>query len=92
MNNAGKILGGNFFYLTENGGGSMYIVTNYIADGDPVSENRGYYVNQRLVLSSYGNDASINLFSDSVTPEKLRALADELEQTERRIIVENSNI
>jgi hypothetical protein len=34
---------------------------------------------QKLELNSYENHASINLYGDAMTPEKLRNLADELE-------------
>jgi hypothetical protein len=67
------------FSPKENGGESLILSTNLIANGDPGV----FFYNQEFILYSYCNCASINLYSISITPDKLRKLADELELAEK---------
>ena len=39
------------------------------------------YLNQELTLQSYGNHATFGLYGATLTPEILRKLADELEES-----------
>lgn len=70
----------------SNGGEAIFIITDFSANGDPITANDGVFINQSIELHSYGNMASINLFNASLTPEKLRQLANELEQTRNKLI------
>lgn len=75
------------FDKTLNGGESLILTTTYIANGDPITKNGGVYTNQTLTLYSYGNSASFNLYSATITPEALRELANKLESA-RNLLVE----
>ena len=57
-----------------NGGESLVLVTEKRDVG-----NGEYYFPQQLILSSYENSATINLWGITLTPAKLRKLARELE-------------
>lgn len=60
-----------------NGGESVELVTEVFDNGDKNSNS--WYLNQELVLNSYGNSATINLSSSPLTPAILRRIADELD-------------
>lgn len=57
------------------GGESVSLTTSILSNGEP----DGIFINQVISLQSYGNSASINLFSTQITPTVLRELANQLE-------------
>lgn len=61
-----------------NGGETLYIETNYVDNEDPNDDN--VILNQKIVLCSYTNEASLNLFGAILTPSKLRELANTIER------------
>ena len=65
------------FNKNDNGGESLILTTQFFSNGDPGPD--GIYCNQELVLNSYCNSASFNLYSTMITPELLRQLANELD-------------
>lgn len=73
------------FNNQDNGGESLTLTTTYVANGDPISENDGLYVNQELTLQSYCNSVSLNLTNYMFTPERLRQLANQLESARNSI-------
>ena len=64
------------FNKHDNGGEHLILTTEFFWNGDKYN---GIYLNQNLTLHSNCNSASFSLLSATLTPEKLRALADELE-------------
>ena len=83
-----KVLKTHTFNLSpnENSGEGLTITTEFIANGDDITETEGVILNHEITLQSYGNSASINLFGIALTPEKLRTLANQLER-ERNTLV-----
>jgi hypothetical protein len=75
------------FNSNDNGGEQLSIRTKMFSNGDDKAPN--VYWNQEIELQSYCNSASFNLHGLSITPEKLRKLADELEIAERKAQVSN---
>ena len=69
------------FSPDTNGGESLILTTKFIANGDPITQTTGVFLNQELTLQSYGNSATFNLCGIHITPNKLRMLAEELERT-----------
>ena len=69
------------FNPNDNGGETVCLETDFFSNGD----KEGFYCNQRIVLNSYYNSASINLFGAAVSSKDLRRIADELEKAENRI-------
>ena len=64
------------------GGESLTVITSFFDTGDDkevAEDGIKYYLNQDIVLASYGNSASINLGVAILTPQILRQLADEIE-------------
>lgn len=75
-----------FEFDTEiNSGEGLTLVTEFYANGDPITENNGVYMNQYLTLQSYCNSVTFNLIGIQLTPEKLRQLANELERERQSI-------
>jgi hypothetical protein len=68
-----------------NPGEGLTLTTLFIHNGDPITPNKGVYINQELTLSSHGNDATLNLCGIVLTPEILRQLANELESARNTI-------
>ena len=62
----------------ENGGESLTITTEFYDNGD---KTNNIYLNQTITLNSYGNSASFNLIGSPLTPEVLRKLAEDIENT-----------
>lgn len=56
-----------------NSGEALTIKTEFFDNGDDI------YTNQEIILQSYCNSASINLYGVQLTPVKLRTLAEELQ-------------
>ena len=85
-----KFVGRHVFVFNpnDNGGECLCLVTEFIHNGDPVTDKEGIFTNQTLSLHSYCNSASFNLSGASFTPENLRKLANELESA--RIKAANS--
>ncbi len=72
------------FNKDEQGGGQLILETQYIDNGDSAHGlPDGVFTNQTLTLMSYGNSAIFNLCGDSLNPENLRELADQLEKAEK---------
>lgn len=65
---------------------SLILTTKYIANGDPITESSGVYINQTLTLHSYYNSVSFNLYGITITPEVLRELANKLESARNSLI------
>lgn len=74
------------FDKTAKGGESLILTTKYIANGDPITESGGVYINQTLTLHSYCNSASFDLYGIILTPEVLRELANKLESARNSLI------
>ena len=70
----------------NNGGEAVILTTKFISNGDPISNNSGGYFNQELTLNSYGNSASISLYSGYFIPSTLRKIAKELEILHKKAI------
>jgi hypothetical protein len=89
-----KVLSEHVFVFNtfDSSGESLVLKTKFISNGDNITENEGVYVNQELTLSSYCNSASFNLFGATITPEKLRNLANQLETERNKIVFLNSNL
>lgn len=64
------------FNPQDNGGESLVLTTDIIANGDPGV----VFTNQELTLQSYCNGASFDLVGAPLTPENLRRLANELDE------------
>lgn len=60
----------------DNSGESVSITTEFLNNGD-TKDN--IYLQQTIIMQSYGNSASFNLSSAPLTPKKLRKWADELD-------------
>jgi hypothetical protein len=77
-NNKDQIVGRHFFEFnpTDNSGEGLTLVTEVLQNGDGED---GIFLNQELTLQSYCNAASFVLMGTTLTPTKLRQLADELE-------------
>lgn len=69
----------------SNGGEGLMITTEFIGNGDPITPTEGVYITQEISLQSYCNSATFNLTTMALTPEVLRRLANELEQTQNKI-------
>jgi hypothetical protein len=66
------------FNPRDNGGEALILTTEfYHALG-----GKEIFSNHEISLQSYGNEANFMLHSIDITPELLRALADQLEQAE----------
>jgi hypothetical protein len=74
------------FNEKDNGGQQLMLITKFISNGDPITENTGIYVNQELTLNSYGNSSSFNFYEFYLTPENLRKLANQLEVEINKIV------
>jgi hypothetical protein len=74
------------FNPKDNSGEHLTLTTDFYANGDPIDNKNGVFVNQKLTLHSYCNECSIKLYSNSFTPELLRQLADELEIIRKNIV------
>lgn len=55
-----------------NGGESLTLQVDFLSNGEP----NGIFMNQQLILQSYGNSASFNLYGSTLYPDKLRQVAD----------------
>lgn len=86
-----KILTKHVFVFNENdnGGESFFLETEFLGNGDPITDKNGVYMNQRLTLQSYSNASTFELYGALLTPENLRQLANELE-VERNKLVNNN--
>lgn len=73
----------------ENSGESIVLRTDFFSNGDP--GGKGVFTNQKLTLHSYCNSASIDLTISAFTPENLRKLADQLENSRNDAIQKNMN-
>lgn len=74
------------FNPNDNGGESLILTTEFIANGEKITDKNGVFINQELSLQSYCNSASIKLFGVSITPEKLRELANQLEKERKKLL------
>ena len=63
----------------DNDGEALTLVTKILANGDPVTDKNGIFLNQELSLNSYCNKATFHLYGATFTPQRLREMADELE-------------
>ena len=63
------------FYLDD-----LTILTKFLDNGDDGED--GIYLNQEIIINSYGNSATLNLNSVSFTPDMLRRLANELDRAQ----------
>ena len=79
------------FNPEDNGGESLSLTTQFIANGDPITPDEGIFLNQELSLQSYCNSASINMFGISFTPKALRELANQLESERNKLVYENKS-
>jgi len=79
------------FNPDDNGGESLILTTNFIANGDKITPDKGVFLNQELSLQSYCNSASINMFGISFTPKALRDLANQLESERNKLAYENTS-
>ena len=69
-----------FEVSSGNSGEGVFVETDIVDNGDRDKGLKiGVFLNQRIVLNSYGNSAQLNLYSSCFTPENLRELADGLE-------------
>ena len=69
-----------FEVSSGNSGEGVFVETDIVDNGDRDKGLKiGVFLNQRIVLNSYGNSAQLNLYSYYFTPEKLRELANKLE-------------
>lgn len=59
------------------GGNTLSLLTEYFDNGDGIP--KGVYINQQLIMQSYGNRAIMTLCGASIEPEHLRRLANELD-------------
>lgn len=69
----------------EPGMHSLTLLTRFISNGDEIDDTNGVFLNQELSLQSNCNSASLSLFAAIFTPDRLRKLADEMEQKEVEI-------
>lgn len=67
------------FNKKDNGGEAFVLDTKVVANGDSLTDGKGYYLAQKLTLHSYSNSAGFELSGATLTPALLRKLADELE-------------
>lgn len=65
------------FNPEDNGGEALMLKTQFFDNGDGV-----LYTNQEITLQSYCNAASFELVGATITPDKLRQLANELERAQ----------
>jgi len=74
-----RVLGSHFFTFnpSDNGGEGLTLETIFLDNGDG---KEGVYLNQTLTLQSYCNSASFGLVGACLTPEKLRELANQLDE------------
>lgn len=80
-----KLLKTHCFSLNEsNSGESLVITTKFFANDNDITDEDGIYTNQEITLQSYSNSASFYL-CNTITPEKLRELANELEKVRNSI-------
>jgi hypothetical protein len=86
--NRDKTLSEHVFVFNEddNGGESLSLTTKFIANGDPITDKDGVYLNQELSLQSYCNASTFHLYGALLTPEDLRKLANELEQERNKLV------
>jgi len=59
----------------ESGGEALIFITEYYDNGD-----KEIFTNQRIVLHSYCNNATINLYGIQITSDILRELANKLDE------------
>lgn len=87
MKHKDKVLATHSFLVdpNENGGESLTLTTKFIANGDPVTEDSGVFLNQELTLQSFCNSATFLLCGTTFSPERLRQLANELESTRNKL-------
>lgn len=69
------------FNPEENSGESIVLTTKIFGDRDDLDDDR--YITQELTLQSYGRSSSFELNFD-LTPNKLRELANQLEDAMNR--------
>jgi hypothetical protein len=71
-----KMLGKHVFVFNsrDNSGEALMLATEIYTNGDNI------YLQQELTLQSYCNSASFQLTGSPMTPDKLRELADQLEE------------
>lgn len=62
------------FNPKENGGEQLLLVSSFMDNGDGA-----VFLNQEITLNSYSNIASFTLSGTTITPAKLRELANQLE-------------
>ncbi len=72
----------------NNGGEQLSLKTEFIHNGDDISEENGsgIFLNQVLTLNSYGNSASFSLNNGELNPKSLRELANSIEETKHLAI------
>lgn len=75
-----KVLGSHLFIFNDhdNSGEGLTLETTFLDNGDGIPN--GIYLNQKLTLQSYCNSASFDLFGAGLNPEKLRELANQLDE------------
>lgn len=83
-----KLLASHTFVFNkgDNSGESLHLTTEFFANGDPITENSGVYINQELTLQSYSNAATLQLTSAGFTSDRLRELADQLDACKKKIV------
>lgn len=70
------------FNTGTNGGEAFTLTTQFRGIG------RDIYINQKLTLNSYGNNAVFNLYDTQLTPEVLRAAANFIEASEAEYLTQ----
>lgn len=80
--NSNRLIATHVFNIDENqnGGESLILKTDIFHNGDEGKSEEIIFLNQELTLNSYANSASFNLAGTTLTPKKLRELADSIEK------------
>ena len=74
------------FSPESNDGESLTLTTEFITNGDTVTEKESIFLNQQLTLQSYGNSATFNLCGINLNSTTLRELANQLDVTRMKLI------
>lgn len=69
----------------DNGGESLLITTEFLSNGDNITEKDGVFGTQSISMHSYCNSAQINLGSMLLNPKTLRELANQLESERNKL-------
>lgn len=73
----------------NNGGEQLTLTTDFYDNGD---KENNIYINQKLTLHSYCNQASFDLVGSPILPDMLRELANQLDKKFSMLKKEKTNV